>query len=119
MRKKEHEKKEDEDEDEDDDEDDFNPDYVNYNGEKRLFLPLKKCAVSQIFESLINFANICLKKGGLLVCLYPTKKTEEEKDIVHLPINFPSHPNFQLQHACENKYSVHKSRWCLIYKKIN
>ena len=32
----------------------FNPDYVLYGGEKRLFLPLKKCEVSQIFENLIN-----------------------------------------------------------------
>ena len=98
--------------------DEFNPDYVLYGGEKRLFLPLKKCEVSQIFENLINFANDSLKKDGILVCLYPTKRTKKEKDLVHLPINFPQHKSFKLLRACENQYSTLKSRWCLVYRKI-
>ena len=111
-------KKEKDNNEESDEEEDFDPDYIHYGDEKRLFLPTKACEVSQIFESLISFANDVLKKDGLLVCLYPTKRNKKEADLVHLPIGFPQHKSFMLLKACENKYSKLKSRWCLVYKKI-
>ena len=111
-------KKEKDNNEESDEEEDFDPDYIHYGDEKRLFLPTKACEVSQIFESLISFANDVLKKDGLLVCLYPTKRSKKEADLVHLPIGFPQHKSFMLLKACENKYSKLKSRWCLVYKKI-
>jgi tRNA G10 N-methylase Trm11 len=45
-----------------------------------LFSPLTHCSVDQIFENLLNMADKCLKVNGLLVCLYPTKRTKEEAE---------------------------------------
>ena len=97
----------------------FDPDYVYMYGNKQLYLPLKHCEVDQIFENLVAFANDVLRKDGLLVCLYPTKRTQEENESDYLPENFPRHVNFKLERACENAFKVLKSRWCLVYRKIN
>lgn len=43
-----------------------------------MFSPLKACSIEQIFDNLLNLGTSCLKKGGLLVCLYPTKKEKSE-----------------------------------------
>jgi len=46
---------------------------------KQSYVPLKKANNKQIFLSLIHLADNCLRKGGLLVFLYPTtKETENE-----------------------------------------
>jgi len=44
------------------------------------FAPLKQCSIDAIFSNLLNLGNLTLKKGGALVCLYPTSiaKGEEE-----------------------------------------
>lgn len=96
----------------------FDPNVIYGNGEIRSFTPLQQCEVSQIFDNLLSFGAEALKQNGLLVCLFPTKKSKSEQDLVHLPCSFPQNPLFKLIHACENKYSLLKSRWCLVYKKL-
>ena len=43
----------------------------------QYFIPLHQCDVEKIYENLLNIGKLCLRKGGLLVCLYPFKKTIE------------------------------------------
>jgi tRNA G10 N-methylase Trm11 len=45
-----------------------------------LHSPLIQCTVEQIFENLLNLGDKCLKLHGLLVCLYPTKRSKEEAE---------------------------------------
>lgn len=91
---------------------------VIVDGKKKLFLPVKQCTLIKIFENLIYFAEESLKLGGLLVCLYPHKIEDEDLNSAIYPLAFPKHENFKLEYACENRYSLKKSRWCLVYKKI-
>ena len=95
---------------------DFN--YCNLNGEKRLFLPTSQSTVNNIFDGLIEFANNNLKKDGFLVCLYPVRKEKGEEELANRPIDFPRPPQFKLISVCENVNSRLRSRWCVIYKKI-
>lgn len=44
------------------------------------FAPLKMCSVNKIFENLLNLGSICVKKGGILVCLFPVKKEKGEEE---------------------------------------
>ena len=97
---------------------DMDYNYCYTNGELRMFLPTSHCSVNNIFDGLIKFAENNLKVGGFLVCLYPVKKEKEEEDLVHQPINFPRPPQFKLISACENINSKLRSRWCLVYKRI-
>ena len=92
--------------------------YCDIDGEIRMFLPTSHCSVNNIFDGLIKFAENNLKVGGFLVCLFPVKKEREEEDLVHQPINFPRPPQFKLISACENVNSKLRSRWCLVYKRI-
>jgi tRNA (guanine10-N2)-methyltransferase len=46
--------------------------------ETYFFAPLLHCSVEQIFENLLNLGDLCLKKGGILVCLYPTQRKKDE-----------------------------------------
>ena len=112
-------KEENENENHSEDEKNINYDYVNYGNEKRLFLPTSHCETDIIFDSLIKFSNECLKKNGILVCLFPVKKNYGEEELVDHPINFPQNNNFKLIYCCENKNSKLRSRWCLVYKKIH
>ncbi len=112
-------KEENENENHSEDEKNINYDYVNYGNEKRLFLPTSHCETDIIFDSLIKFSNECLKKNGILVCLFPVKKNYGEEGLVDHPINFPQNNNFKLIYCCENKNSKLRSRWCLVYKKIH
>ena len=99
-------------------EEDMNYNYCDTNGEIRMFLPTSHCSVNNIFDGLIKFAENNLKVGGFLVCLFPVKKEREEEDLVNHPINFPRPPQFKLISACENVNSKLRSRWCLVYKRI-
>ena len=83
-----------------------------------MFLPTSHCEVNTIFDSLIKFSKDCLKKNGILVCLFPVRKNYDEEDLVNMPINFPQDKSFKLIYCCENKNSKLRSRWCLVYKKI-
>ena len=100
------------------DEENDNYDYVYYGKEKRLFLPTSHCEVDTIFDSLIKFSKDCLKKNGILCCLFPVRKNYDEEELVNMPINFPQDKAFKLIYCCENKNSKLRSRWCLVYKKI-
>ncbi len=46
------------------------------------------------------------------------KKEKEEEDLFHQPINFPRLPQFKIISACEKVNSKLRSRWCLVYKRI-
>ena len=98
---------------------DMDYNYCDNNGEKRMFLPTSHCSVNNIFDGLINFALNNLRIGGFLVCLFPVKKEKGEEELANHPINFPRPPQFKLLSACENINSRLRSRWCLVYKKIN
>jgi len=95
---------------------DFNNFVCDENGEKRLFLPTSHCEINTIYDSLINFAKDCLKKNGLLVFLFPVQKTKD--NLIDRPIYFPQDKTFKLKYCCENKNSKIRSRWCLVYQKI-
>ena len=97
---------------------DIDYNYFEIKGEKQMFLPTSHTTIANIFDGLINFAKDNLKKGGFLVCLFPVRKEKEEEDLVNHPINFPRPPQFKLISACENINSRLRSRWCLVYKKI-
>ena len=97
---------------------DMDYNYCYTNEELRMLLPTRYCSCNNIFDGLIKFAENNLKVGGFLVCLYPVKKEKEEEDLVHQPINFPRPPQFKLISACENINSKLRSRWCLVYKRI-
>jgi tRNA G10 N-methylase Trm11 len=54
------------------------PDEIFKKDETYFFAPLLHCSVEQIFENLLNLANMCLKSKGTLVCLYPTQRKKDE-----------------------------------------
>ena len=55
--------------------------YDNKNQvDTHFFAPLKQCSVENIFENLLNLGDLTIKKGGILVCLYPTKVAKGEEE---------------------------------------
>ena len=87
-----------------------------------FFYILKSIFLYFIYEIfnyfLIKFPENNVKLGGFLLCLYSVKKEKEEEDLFHQPINFPRPPQFKFISACENVNSKLRSRWCLVYKRI-
>jgi tRNA G10 N-methylase Trm11 len=51
---------------------------ISKKDESYFFAPLLHCSIEQIFENLLNLGNKCLKRGGVLVCLYPTQRKKDE-----------------------------------------
>lgn len=49
-----------------------------------FFAPLLHCSVEQIFENLLHLGDLSLKKGGVLVCLYPTQRKKDELEYIIL-----------------------------------
>jgi tRNA G10 N-methylase Trm11 len=47
------------------------------NGTGQYYIPLHQIEKEKIYENLLHMGKLCLRKGGLLVCLYPFKKTPE------------------------------------------
>jgi tRNA (guanine10-N2)-methyltransferase len=54
--------------------------YAEKDPEMHFFSPLKACSVEDLFVNLLSLGNQVIKKGGNLVCLYPTRinKGDEE-----------------------------------------
>lgn len=47
------------------------------SGTGQYYIPLHQIEKEKIYENLLHLGKLCLRSGGLLVCLYPFKKTPE------------------------------------------
>jgi tRNA G10 N-methylase Trm11 len=55
---------------------------ITKKDETYFFAPLLHCSVEQIFENLLHLGDLCLKRGGILVCLYPTQRKKDELEYI-------------------------------------
>ena len=49
---------------------------------------------------------------------YPGHMKKTKDNLIDRPIYFPQDKTFKLKYCCENKNSKIRSRWCLVYQKI-
>ncbi|CAI2370842.1 unnamed protein product [Moneuplotes crassus] len=78
-----------------------------------IFTKKESYGINQIYHKLLKIASFLLKKGGKLVFLFHT-------DIEYPPeVNeYPTHPCFELVHACENPLMRKRSRHSIKMVKI-
>ena len=79
-----------------------------------IFTKKESYGVNQIYYTLLKSASKLLKKGGRLVFLFHT-------DIEYPPEfnEFPTHPCFELVHACENPLMRKRSRHSIKMVKVS
>lgn len=53
---------------------DFNP----YDDHSISFTVLKKCSIKQLYEKLLESSLALLKDSGLMICLYPVLRQDDE-----------------------------------------